>query len=371
MSALEAAARVGSVADARSAEIEALRRLPTDLVDLLVEEDLLRVHVPASYGGGELDVPSAFAVTEALAFYDGSTAWCQMIAATTGLLCGSLPVEHALTLFADPASISGGFAAPMGQAAACAGGGVLVSGRWQWGSGTQHCTSIGGGTRFADGVARFVFMDPRDVELLDTWHVVGLKGTGSTDYQARGAFVPEGRWAVAGGSPVVDGALYRFSFFGALALGVAAVAVGLARRSIVELVALATVKRPQGSSRPLAERAPVQADVATAEAQLRSARALVDDAVGRAWATVVAGDPNSVDERRDVRLAATAAVAAAARTVDLMYTAGGGASIFDQSALQRVFRDVHVATQHAIVAPRTMELLGRIRLGLETDTAQL
>ena len=367
---VEAAARVGAKAGERSLEIEALRRLPDDIVGLLVAEQLFRVHVPAACGGAELDVASAFEVTEALAFHDGSTAWCQMIAATTGLLSGSLPAEHARALFGDPGSVGGGFAAPMGRAEACEGG-VRVSGRWQWGSGTQHCTVIGGGARFGPADARFVFMDAADVTVLDTWRVSGLRGTGSTDYVADDVFVPDGRWAVLGGPPVADGPLYRFSFFGALALGVAAVAVGLAQRAISELVALAVVKAPQGSSRPLADRAPVQADVARAEALLRSARALVHDAVGAAWTTVVAGDRNTVDERWAVRLAASSAVEAAARAVDLLYTAGGGASIFEDSPLQRVFRDVHVATQHAIVAPRTMELLGRLRLGLETDVAQL
>ena len=80
--------------------------------------------------------------------------------------------------------------------------------------------------------------------------------------------------------PTNDGPLYRFSFFGALAIGIASVALGIARRAIAELVVLAADKRPQGSSRPLAERAPIQAQVASAEAALRSARAFVDDAIG-------------------------------------------------------------------------------------------
>ena len=122
---------------------------------------------------------------------------------------------------------------------------------------------------------------------------------------------------------------------------------------------------------PLSARAPVQADVAAAEAAVRAARALLDDAVGGAWATVAAGGHSTSDERWVVRLAATSAVAASAAAVDAMHTAGGGASVHDSSPLQRAFRDVHVATQHAMVAPRTMELLGRIRLGLDTDLGQL
>jgi alkylation response protein AidB-like acyl-CoA dehydrogenase len=247
-----------------------------------------------------------------------------------------------------------------------------VSGRWAWGSGTRHCTWIGGGARLPTGGTGFVFFDPADVELLDTWRVAGLKGTGSTDYAVDRVHVPEGRWVQVGAAaPTSDGPLYRFSFFGLLAVGVCSVALGLARRAVDELVELAVVKAPQGSTRPLAERAPVQADVAEAEAGVRAARAFLEDVVADAWDAVVAGGVASDEQRRSIRLATTHATAASARTVDLMYTAGGGASIYDDSPLQRVFRDVHVATQHAMVAPRTRELVGRMKLGLDTHTGQL
>ncbi len=95
------------------------------------------------------------------------------------------------------------------------------------------------------------------------------------------------------------------------------------------------------------------------------------DAVGDAWASVLAGDAVSDEQRRVIRLAATHAMATGVEVVDRMYTAAGGAAVYESSALQRVLRDVHVATQHAMTAPRTYEVAGRMRLGLETDTAQL
>src|SRR6266508_4466501 len=105
---------------------------------------------------------------------------------------------------------------------------------------------------------------------------MGLRGSASTDYRVDDAFVPEGRWAeVVGTEPVAPGPLYRFPFFAALALGVCSVALGLARRALEELVALAAEKRYAMSSRSLAERPTVQAEVADAEARYRSARALM------------------------------------------------------------------------------------------------
>ncbi len=367
----------------RSLEIERARTLPADLVAELAGAGLFRTFVPASLGGSEASVAEGLAVIEALAAADGSTAWCVMIAMTTGLLAGLLPIDHAQAVYGPDDAITGGFAAPVGRATALAGGGLRVRGRWAWGSGTRHCTWIGGGCRLVDDdgapskrsdglVAPFVLFDPDDVELLDTWHVSGLKGTGSTDYQVHDVVVPEGRWVQPSvDSPRETGPLYRFSFFGMLALGISSVALGLARRGIDELVALAVDKRPQGSSRPLAERSPIQAEVALADADVRSAAALVAEAVGDAWDSLGAGNPITDDQRRLLRLAATNATLASARAIDRCYTAGGGAAIYDESPLQRVFRDVHVATQHAMVAPRTMELIGRLRLGLPTDTGQL
>jgi alkylation response protein AidB-like acyl-CoA dehydrogenase len=111
----------------------------------------------------------------------------------------------------------------------------------------------------------------------------------------------------------------------------------------------------------------VQLEVARAEAAWRSARAFIREVVEQA------SDHDEVtdDDRRNLRLAATNATWASADAVDRMYHAGGGAAIHEASALQRVFRDVHVATQHAMVASATWELAGRLLLGLETDTAQL
>jgi len=370
---------VGRAADARAHESEALRRLPADLAADLIGTRIFQAWVPPAYGGDGREVAEVLAAIEATAYWDGSLGWCAMIGATTSMVSGWLSEAWAQEIYGDPRSCTGGFALPAGRARPVAGG-LEVSGTWPWGSGTDHCTWIGGGvllvddegqpTARADGLrAPFVFFRRDQVELLDTWDVMGLRATASTDYRVDGAFVSEGCWAQPGvDSPVADGALYRFPFLSALALGISAVSLGLARRAFDELVDLAGAKRPAQSSRTLAERPVVQADVARAEAAFRSARAFVDAEVQAAWAAALEG-PVADGHRRDLRLAATNATLQARAAVDLMYDAAGGSSVHRTNPLERVFRDVHVATQHGMVAPRTLEVFGRVALGLPTDAS--
>ncbi len=366
---------------ARSEEFERLGRLPDDVVTTMREEGLFATWIPAVYGGPERSAMDGLQTIAAVAEADGAAGWCVMIALTTSMIGHLLPAAHAKEIF-HPQAITGGFAAPMGTAVPVEGG-LRVTGRWAWGSGAAHCTSIGGGVRLvdddgrpaprADGLAfPYVFFDRDDVQLLDTWHVAGLEGTGSTDYTVTDAFVPEGRWVELGRTaPVVDGALSRFPLFGLLALGVATVSVGIARRALAETVALATTKRPMGSSKTLAERPSTQVDIARAEATVRSCWALVTDAVQDAWATAEVGDPLSVEQRRLLRLAATDATSRCADAVRRLHLVAGAADAYRTSPIQRAFRDIHVATQHAMVAERTYELPGRLALGLDTDARQL
>jgi alkylation response protein AidB-like acyl-CoA dehydrogenase len=218
---------------------------------------------------------------------------------------------------------------------------------------------------------RLMLMPAASLEVLDTWSVAGLRGTGSHDMSASDVLVPPSLSAsVLSEPPRADGPLYRFPLFGLLALGICAVALGVARASIEELIELAAGKVPQAGTRTLAQRATVQRDVAEAEAMLRAARVFVLDEARAAWEAAQEGALDT-ERRLGLRLAATHATRTAAAVATAMYEAGGGSSIYDTNPLQRRFRDVHVATQHMMVAPATWELAGRLLLGVPTDTLQL
>lgn len=382
MGMLDDVRAIGPAVAALAADSEQNRDLVPDVVDLVRPTGAFRMYVPDELDGPGVTPWESLEVIEELAYHDGAAGWCSMIGSTTSLLSSSLPDPYAHEIFGDADTISGGFAMPAGRAVPVEGG-LRVTGRWSWGSGTRHCAWIGGGCVVvddhgtpaprADGLANaFVFFTADQVDFIDNWHVSGLSGTGSGDYEVTDAFVPEGRWARLGAEHVVrHNPLSRFSFFGLLACGVAASAMGIGRRSIDELIELAGTKRPQGSSRTLAERSQVHADVAAAEAKTAAAWAFLRETVTDAWASALAGTEPSIEQRRRLRMSATHAAQTAAEVSDSMYRAGGGAAVYASSPLQRTFRDSHVAIQHAMVASRTFETHGRLRLGLTTDTTML
>ncbi|MGE4096584.1 MAG: acyl-CoA dehydrogenase family protein, partial [Candidatus Binatia bacterium] len=361
---------------ARADEIESGRRLPVDLASSFAEAGLFRVAMPRQYGGAELHPADIVRVIEEVSQADGSAGWCVMIGAVTATLAATLPDRWATIIYgSNPNVITGGAVAPTGKAYPVAGG-HRVTGRWQWGSGIQHCQWICGGSIVLEGEqprqmkngepeVHLMIFEASQVEILDTWNSSGLRGTGSHDFQVQEAFVPEGRSTILGVTPArITTPLYRFPFFGLMAISVSAVALGIARRAISEFVALAAKKIPAWTQRLLAQKPTIQVQVAEAEAALRSARAFLFDTIDAAWELALSGEKLSFDLRRDMRLAAANAVRQSVKAVDLMYEAGGGSAIHSTNPLQRCFRDVHVVTQHILVNAGIYEQTGRLYLGV-------
>lgn len=245
-----------------------------------------------------------------------------------------------------------------------------MTGRWQWGSGTQHCTWITGGSTTDDGEFHLMFIDAADVTIHDTWYSSGLRGTGSNDFSVDRAHVPRGRSVQPMvGHRRVDCSLAAFPNFSLLAAGVAAVSLGIARHALDEFTEVATAKKPVQSSRTLSQSGWTQAELARAEAGLRAARAFLHDELGRAWVTAQAGGRVDIAARGRIRLACVHAADAATKATDAAYTMAGGTAVYESSPLQRCLRDVHVTTQHLMVSSRLYEMLGKHLFGHEVDTS--
>jgi alkylation response protein AidB-like acyl-CoA dehydrogenase len=376
---IEGVARdISAVARELAAETERRRQLADELVGRLRDSGLLRAGAPREVGGLELAPGPALRCAEGIARGDASAGWCVSIAITSSLLAAYLPAESRAELFGDGQGIAAGVWAPRGKARSVDGG-VVVSGRWAFCSGIMHSDLLFAGC-FVESDASEASERPapsvvairrEDLQIQDTWHTLGLRGTGSHDAVADEVFVPGTRVLSLFDGPVLDRPLYRFPIFGFFALSIAAAALGNARAAVDDLVALAAGKVGQGSTRTLAERAPTQVSVATAEASLRAARALYYEAIEAAWQAAQGDEPVSVALRTELRLAATHAVRTSAEVVRSMYDLGGGTAIYDDSPLQQRFRDAHTATAHFQVNEASLQLPGRILLGQSAETAML
>lgn len=372
-SIVDAARDLAELIDANANDGERIRRLPLVTVKALGDAQLFRMCVPEVYGGPEVDPITMVKAIEAVAHSDGAAGWCTMIASTTSSMAALLPDEAASEIYGDRTSITGGVFAPNGKGVATTVNGVngfSVSGRWAWGSGTQHCRWVLGGVLCDDGTFRLCWFPQSEITFHDTWFTTGMRGSGSLDYSVTDVFVPATRTIQpAVTRPVVMTPLSRFPNFTLLAAGVSAVGLGVARRALDELVDLAQGKKPQYSSKTLAQSGYTQIELAHAEGKLRAARAFLVDELRSAWDTAVAGHDVSVEARTGIRLAATHAATVAAEVADVAFTLAGGTAVYDTSLLGRCMRDAHVVTQHIQTAPKLNETIGKLLLGLDVDTS--
>jgi alkylation response protein AidB-like acyl-CoA dehydrogenase len=363
--ALQIAGMARSVAD----QIDADRKLPAELIGALRDSGLLRAGAPVEVEGLELPAGTALRCAEEVARGDTSAGWCVSIAITSSLLVAYLPPSSRDELFGQGRGVAAGVWAPQGKARPV-NGGVMVSGRWAYCSGITHADVMFAGCLLEDRPAVVAFATD-DLQILDTWHTLGLRGTGSHDTVADDVFVPNDRVISIFDGPLINRPLYRFPPFGFFAACITAAAMGNARAAIDDFVELAGTKKGLGSSRTLAQRPSTHAAVAAAESALEAARALYYQAIENAWRASQDEVPVPVETRTRLRLAATHGVRTAADVVRTMFDLAGGSAIYDGAPLQRRFRDAFTATAHFQVNEASRELPGRILLGQSAETAML
>ena len=358
-------------------ETEAQRRLPDALLERLRASGLMNAGAPREAGGLELPPGELLRHAATIAAGDASAGWCVSIAATSSLLAGWLEADGREELFAHPSGIAAGIFAPRGTARP-AEGGFVVSGRWPYCSGINHAGVLfAGAFQAREGESQappmpiVVGMPREELEVLDTWHTLGLRGTGSKDCVAGDLFVPARHAFSLFDGPRIDRPLYRFPVFGYFALSVAAAAMGNARGAIGDFAELAKVKVGQGSARTLAERSTTHAALADAEASLRAAEMLFDSAVEAAWEAAQEQAQVPVELRNGLRIAATHAARTGAAVTGTLFDLAGGPVIYDGAPLQRRFRDAHTATAHFQIGPVSREIQGRILLDQQADTTML
>jgi alkylation response protein AidB-like acyl-CoA dehydrogenase len=359
--------------------IERDRQLPSTLVDLMGAAGLFSAWLPRALDGPELHVVEGIQLIEELARIDGSVGWCASIAICYARLAGYLQADVARQIFGSGRAVVAGTLNPSGKAFATKGG-YRVTGHWSYGSGITHSSwTLGvcvlhdqnGPRRRATGAPdlRLVLFPTSAAEIIDTWHVGGLRGTGSHDYRVADLFVSQD-YAISfpDAEPTQPGTLFAMPLFFGLAVAIAAVPLGIARAAIDAVIQLAGTKTPQGSASVLRDKPTIQADIGRAEALLASARSYLCATFTELWCDAFANTPPSMQRRAHMWLACAHVAQTCAQAVDLMYNAGGGTSVYENNRLERCFRDVHACTQHVAVAQGRYEACGRVFLGLDPGT---
>jgi len=360
-------------------EAERERRLPERVAVAMAEAGLYRVAVPEEFGGLACDPRTQIETIEAVSEADGAAGWNLMIGIENmGFLGPALPREIAEKVFGDPLLVVAGALNPLGRATPVDGG-FRVTGQWPFASGCHNAHWFWGQCLVQDGdapvlapgggpVLREALIPRSEFEIVDTWRVAGLRGSGSHDVAVREVFVPEERITAAMAAPLqLEHPLYRMPPLNRLAYNKVGVATGIARAALDEFAALAANTARRGSSRALRDKPAVQRAVAEAEIGLRSARAFVFEAVGTVWEAAVAGRETSPRERALVHLACSHAVRAAGDATALVHEAAGTRANFEGHPLERRLRDVRVVPQHITVSSQWLETSGGVLLGLASE----
>ncbi len=364
---LNRARSIAPVIEAEAAVAERDTTTTKPVVDALTDTGVLWSLVPEALGGLETDIVTALAIFEELARADGSTGWSAMANATSSCFAAIYTGEPAArAMFTEGVrGIHAGMLGPVGTARRVDGG-FVVNGRYQFGSGCAHATHIGAGTIEVDDAGtplnaesglpamRVVLIPRAQVDFRGNWDVLGLTSTGSYDYVVDDVFVPEDftfsllEWQQQRGGPG-----FRIGLFAITSAGHAGFALGVGRRAIDEITALAARRTRMAAFEPISAQQLFQYELAMHDAAMRSARAGVFEAFADADATArTTGAATNLQQQR-MRAVTTYATKIAADAARFAYTWAGSAGL-RPGVMQRCFRDIHAGTQHIYVDNGTL-----------------
>jgi indole-3-acetate monooxygenase len=346
------------------------RRLPDEVELTLRATGVNRLVLPASLGGLEASTVETMEVLERIAAVDGSTAWCTIIGAGSNIFAGYLPPDGAREVFADPDRGSATMFTPLGTLKPVTDGVLRLDGRWPFVSNCLHAAWVGlcAMPSTDDGTTpkpQLVFVRTDELNIEDTWDVVGLRGTGSHHVSADGIIVDPDHVCPFVGEPWPDTPLWRLPLFSVILPMLAAVPLGIARGALDDLARQVRdrrvgVRRGDLASNPLA-----MADYAAAELRLDAARTLLFDLVHDAHDQVARGD--TLDRRQLARiyLANLHATDTAVEVTGVAHRLGGGATVYSSSPLLHALHDVQAARQHYQFAAEHRIGLGKVLAGLD------
>jgi len=373
--------RIRPIIEEHAQRGEANRQLAPQVYEALRDSGLLRLWVPARFGGLEAHPADAYRVFERLSEIDGAAGWnLNQHAAVCGL--ASWVWDGLDELFANPNAVFCGVFWPAGSAIEVPGG-FNVSANVRFASGCAYADwmlvpaivtengqpKVDPVTGAPDFLATFIHMG--EGEIADTWRTMGMRATGSNDVAVSNVFVPKHRVARVFAMPsnrpsAVSSPLYQMVRW----IGVqahAAVPVGIARAAVNKLIHLAQTKVPNFFEVPIRERGVVQAQAAEAKAIVDAASSYLASSASAAYAAIAAGEPFTNELKVPLQLSSSFCATATMQATSLVHQAAGTSSIRDEAGFEKLYRDANTITQHAAVQTARYESTGKVMFGLPSD----
>ncbi len=353
-------------------------RVTCATMDALHEAGLLRMLLPKSIGGAELDLSTFVQTVEAIARADASTAWCVGQGCGCSFTAASLDSAVALKVFGAREAVLAWGPSTKNARAVEVEGGYIVTGQWMYASGSRnaqwlagHCPVFdqsGAPVMGANGrqFERTCLFPKQEATITDVWSVMGLRGTGSDSYCVTELFVTADHTFTRDHEPDrrEQGPLYRFSILNVYGAAFSGVALGIAGATLDAFIELAQKKTPNSSTQLLRDSAAVQQQVGFNMARLRAARAFLLQTMRDASADIERTGRSSMEQKLALRMAATYTIQQAREVVDFAYHAAGASAIFASNPFERRFRDMNVVTQQVQAHMTNFESVGQALMGL-------
>lgn len=361
----------------RAKMVDEDRRVSDATIDELRASGLFNIVTPKSLGGSELGFADLVRVTSEIAAVCGSTGWVYGVLAGHSWLLNLFPTEAQGDVFSNPDALIATVFRLAGKVDEVEGGYRLKGGEGRFCSGIDFAdwVIIGNGITRTDGSyePRFFVIPRGDIEVVDDWFTVGMRGTGSRTIRIDEAFIPAHRSVslaemLSGNSPGANahqGAIYRMPFADIAPFSIIGAPIGMAQGVVRNFAEQLGQRLADAGDVEIGEQSATYARIAQAASEVDAALALVlrdAEMIDRASSPSDISPLDRARIPRDWAWAAQTSRYAATR----IFEASGGSGIYDGHALQRVWRDVNSAAQHfAFTWDSAMTRFGRAASGLK------
>ena len=344
------------------------RRVADESIEALKKTGLMRAFLPVKLGGLELSPQEFFAAHIRIAEADMSTAWAGGIIAVHPFQIALMDEQAQIDVFGEsPDTCVSSSYNPVGGKTEQVDGGVMLSGRWGWSSGSDHCTWALLGA-IVPGEGYRTFLVPRsDYEIEDTWFSMGLQGTGSNDVVIdKPVFVPDYRThkQIDGfnGTHSQESPLFNIPWAQIFIRVVSSAAIGAMKKAIKIFV--------ENAAKSSTDPTKLQGDPDITR-RLAEVRNLISEAEAVMFAnfdsmmdTVVSGGTVAIEDRVLYRYQASIVIEKMIKAIDLLFDVAGGRSVFIGSPIQQLWHDIHIARAHVANSPTAFARnLGAMTLG--------